>query len=388
MRLTQQIIRDTLSPDNGRITLTDGRGLQLRITSRGKRTWSLQYRFNGRMLKTTIGEWPAVSVSDARKLADAERLKLAQGVDPQTEKKNAKHKGLSFQSAWEMFDALYISEKKPKTAKEYRRSAQADILPRFKHLALKDVTKADIVALIDSIHKRAPVMANRTLALISKFYSWCLGKDYVERNLALGIPKVREQSRDRVLTLEELRTIYSAAKKLSAGNQLFVQLLLLTGQREAVIARLEENEIHENSLVVSRERNKSGERINVPLSALAKQLIDELGNHEGPYVVSTTDGAKPVSGFSKLKQKLDELTGIAEHWTFHDIRGGIATYLEENGLDRAYTARILNHKDNSVTGIYARPEHRQHIARVLEQWSQVLANDDGLSADNILMFAR
>ena len=388
MRLTQQIIRDTLSPDKGRITLTDGRGLQLRITSRGKRTWSLQYRFNGRMLKTTIGEWPAVSVSDARKLADAERLKLAQGVDPQTEKKNAKHKGLSFQSAWEMFDALYISEKKPKTAKEYRRSAQADILPRFKHLALKDVTKADIVALIDSIHKRAPVMANRTLALISKFYSWCLGKDYVERNLALGIPKVREQSRDRVLTLEELRTIYSAAKKLSAGNQLFVQLLLLTGQREAVIARLEANEIHENSLVVSRERNKSGERVNVPLSALAKQLIDELGNHEGPYVVSTTDGAKPVSGFSKLKQKLDELTGIAEHWTFHDIRGGIATYLEENGLDRAYTARILNHKDNSVTGIYARPEHRQHIARVLEQWSQVLANDDGLSADNILMFAR
>lgn len=388
MRLTQQIIRDTLSPDKGRITLTDGRGLQLRITSSGKRTWSLQYRFNGRMLKTTIGEWPAVSVLDARKLADAERLKLAQGIDPQTEKKNAKHKGLSFQSAWEMFDALYISEKKPKTAREYRRSAKADILPRFKHLALKDVTKADIVALIDSIQKRAPVMANRTLALISKFYSWCLGKDYVERNLALGIPKIKEQNRDRMLTLEELRTIYSAAKRLPAGNRLFVQLLLLTGQREAVIARLEAHEVHENSLVISRERNKSGERINVPLPALAKQLINELGNHEGRYVVSTTAGAKPISGFSKLKQKLDELTGIEEHWTFHDIRGGIATYLEENGLDRAYTARILNHKDSSVTGIYARHEHRQHIARVLEQWSQVLASDDGLSADNILMFAR
>ena len=141
-------------------------------------------------------------------------------------------------------------------------------------------------------------------------------------------------------------------RSLSAGNQLFVQLLLLTGQREAVIARLEVNEIHENSRKDPRERNKSGERIIVPLT-LAKQLIDELGNHEGPYVVSTTHGTKPISGFSKLKRKLDELTGIEEHWTFHDIRGGIATYLEENGLDRAYTARILNHKDNSVTGIYA-----------------------------------
>jgi integrase len=124
------------------------------------------------------------------------------------------------------------------------------------------------------------------------------------------------------------------------------------------------------------------------LSSLAKNLIEQLGSLDGRYVVSTTCGAKPISGFSKLKQKLDELTGIEEHWTLHDIRGGIATYLEENGLDRAYTARILNHKDNSVTGIYARPEHRQHIAWVLEQWSQLLASDDGLSADNILMFAR
>ena len=388
MRLTQSIIKNTPIPENGRTTLTDGRGLQLRITSNGKRTWSLQYRFNGRMLKTTIGEWPAVPVTDARRLADSERLKLAQGIDPQSAKKSLRANGLSFQSAWEMFDTLYISEKKPKTAREYRRSAEVDILPRFKSLALRDVTKADIVALIDTIRRRAPVMANRTLALISKFYSWCLGKDYVERNLAIGIPKVKEHTRDRILSLDELQAIYRAAKQLSEGNQLFVQLLLLTGQREAVIARLEREEVSENSLDISRERNKSGERIKVPLSSLAKNLIDALGSHEGPFVVSSTHGAKPISGFSKLKKKLDELTGIQEHWTFHDIRGGIATYLEENGLDRAYTARILNHKDNSVTGIYARPEHRQHIAWVLEQWSQVLASDDGLGADNVLMFAR
>ena len=136
MVLTQQIIKDTLLPITGRKTLTDGRGLQLRLTSSGKRTWSLQYRFNCRMLKTTIGEWPAVSVAEARKIADAERLKLAKGLDPQAEKKNAKIKGLSFQAAWERFDTLYIVEKKPKTAKKYRRSARVDILPRFKSLAL------------------------------------------------------------------------------------------------------------------------------------------------------------------------------------------------------------------------------------------------------------
>lgn len=388
MVLTQQIIKDTLLPITGRKTLTDGRGLQLRLTSSGKRTWSLQYRFNCRMLKTTIGEWPAVSVAEARKIADAERLKLAKSLDPQAEKKNAKIKGLSFQAAWERFDALYIAEKKPKTAKEYRRSARVDLLPRFKSLALKDVTKSDIVALIDNIRRRAPVMANRTLSLLSKFYSWCLGKDYVEKNLTLGIPKAKEAERDRVLSIEELRAIYRAAGKLSRGNELFVKLLLLTGQREGVIARLEQDEVKDNYLEISAERNKSGERIKVRLSSLSKDLLFELGSSKGKYVVSTTEGLKPISGFSKLKKKLDAVTGIEEHWTFHDIRGGMTTYLEENGLDRIYTSRILNHKDTSTTGIYARPEHRQHIDWVLEQWSQVLASNDGFSSENVLLFAR
>ena len=105
-------------------------------------------------------------------------------------------------------------------------------------------------------------------------------------------------------------------------------------------------------------------------------------------MVSTTEGLKPISGFSKLKKKLDAVTGIEEHWTFHDIRGGMTTYLEENGLDRIFTSRILNHKDTSTTGIYARPEHRQHIDWVLEQWSQVLASNDGFSSENVLLFAR
>lgn len=388
MKLTQQLIKDTPAPAKGRQVLTDGRGLQLRITSSDKRTWSLQYRVNGRMLKTTIGAWPAVSVSDARKLADGLRNKLAKGIDPQEEKKNARVKGLGFGQAWLMFDELYISELKTRTAKEYRRSASIDILPQFRNVALTNVTKSDLVALVDTIRKRAPVMANRTLALLSKFYNWCLGRDYVKRNLASGIPKAAEASRNRVLTLQELRLIYNAASELSAGNQLFIKLLLLTGQRQGVIAGLRSDEIKGNHLEIAGERNKSGERIKIPLATLSEHLIEELGVGCGPYVVSTTNGAKAISGFSKLKKKLNDLTGIEEHWTFHDIRGGITTYLEENGLDRIYTARILNHKDQSVTAIYARPDYRQHMEWVFEKWSKVLSEESGISAPNILSFAR
>ena len=340
-------------------------------------------------MKETLGQWPSVTLADARKLADAARLQVARGIDPQDAKRKARRDKLSFLEAWENFDALHISDLKPKTAKEYRRSAAVDIFPRFKSIALKDVKKADVVALIDRIRRRAPVLANRTLALLLKFFNWCLGRDYIDLNPALGIPRPKKEvPRDRVLSLSEMQTIFIASSQLSNGNQLLVKLMLLTGQRESVIARLEQSEVRGDHLEIQRNRNKSGERIIVPLSPIAQKLIADLGSKEGRYVVSTTGGDKPISGFSKLKKKLDLLTGFSQPWRMHDMRRGISTYLEENGLDRAYTARILNHKDASVTGIYARPEHRHHLERVMSRWSEVLSGTSGLDAENVLLFAR
>ena len=99
--------------------------------------------------------------------------------------------------------------------------------------------------------------------------------------------------------------------------------MLLTGQRENAIARLEQSEWKGTYLEISGDRNKSGTRIKVHLSEASQKLLAKLGTKEGKYLVSTTGGHKPISGFSKLKKKLDALTGIEEHWTFHDIRGGI-----------------------------------------------------------------
>ena len=389
MKLTERSIRETKAPQSGRTVLTDGRGLQLRITAKNVRSWSLQYSFNGRKMKETLGQWPSISVLNARKLADAARLQIASGIDPQEAKRAAKTARLTFADAWHKFDLLHISDLKPKTALEYRRSASADIFPALQKIALKDIKKADIVALIDRIRRRAPVLANRTLALLRKFFNWCLGRDYIELNPALGIPRAtKELSRDRILSLSEMQSIYNAANQLSDGNQLLVKLMLLTGQREGVIAKLEQTEFRSDHIVIERNRNKSGERIRVPLSPIAQQLIADLGSKDGRYVVSNTDGAKPISGFSKLKTRLDQLTNLTQPWRMHDMRRGISTYLEENGLDRAYTARILNHRDPSVTGIYARPEHRQHLENVLVRWSEILSGVNGKDANNVLLFAR
>ena len=389
MNLTDKKIKKIPTPQLGRETITDGQGLQLRITSKNIRTWSWQYRYNNRMLKMTIGQWPAINCLKARKIADGYRFQLAQGLDPQSEKQKAKTEKLTFEEAWMEFDLRHIEvNNKPKTQKEYRRNAAKDILPTLGKIALKDIKRHDIVSLLRKLSKHALTMTNRTQALLNSFFNWCVSIGYLEVNPATGIPKAKkEKGRDHVLSFSDMRAIYSAASQLSAGNQLFVKLLLLTGQREAVISQLNVSEVEEDHLNITGERNKSGSLIKIHLACEARRLIKDLGCIEGPFVVSTTKGHRPISGFSKIKNKLVEVSGVSG-WRFHDFRRGIATYLEENGLDRIYTERLLNHKDRSVTGIYARPEHREHLQKVLEQWSLVLTSKDGFDANNLVQFAR
>ena len=90
MKLTDRKIQLTNPPYNGRITLTDGNGLCLRITSTNKRSWSLQYRSNGRLLRYTIGSYPDVSLKVARQLASELRLNISKGQDPQQAKLSAR----------------------------------------------------------------------------------------------------------------------------------------------------------------------------------------------------------------------------------------------------------------------------------------------------------
>ena len=341
------------------------------------------------MKKMSLGHWPTINCIKARKLANEARYLLAQGIDPQIERQKALITKHRVAEIWDLYDKMHIANGvKEKTAKDYRRSGEKDILPVLGKLFIDEVEKSVIVKLIDTIASRAPVMANRTLGLLRHFFDWCVGRGYIDLNPAAGIPKpVKEVSRQRILTLTEMQRLYEASSILSAGNRLFLRLLLLTGQREGVIANLTRDELKEGFLEISGERNKSGQRIRVPLSAIAQRQIELFGSAEGQFLVSNTGGAKPISGFSKLKKKIDLISGVTD-WRFHDIRRGLATHLEDCGVDRFYVERVLTHKDRSVTGIYAKSDHFEIKRNILESWAQKLVEPDAQTRGNVFRYER
>jgi len=70
--------------------LADGRGLYVEISTAGNRLWRWKYRFQGKEKRLAFGQWPEVSLREARARCEEARALLASGVDPSGERKRAK----------------------------------------------------------------------------------------------------------------------------------------------------------------------------------------------------------------------------------------------------------------------------------------------------------
>ena len=123
----------------------------------------------------------------------------------------------------------------------------------------------------------------------------------------------------------------------------------------------------DNHIAIPRDRNKSGGTIITPLLPHLKEIIESCSSGDGQFVFSTTGGAKPISAFSQIKSQLQTASGTSD-WTFHDFRRSMATALADAGIDQFNIKCALNHKDNSVTGVYDRSFHIKMKSSALTKW--------------------
>ncbi len=377
MKLTDRQIQLTKPPHSGRITLTDGNGLQLRITSSDKRTWSLQYRYQGSVRKYTIGCYPETSLKNARAKTTTLRAEVQAGRDPQTIKKASRSP--SSTNVGECFEEYLRDHLKVnlKSWPEYERAMRKDVLPFIGQTELTAVDKATIRTVIRRITNRGRmVLANRVLQYISRMLKWAVGVGYINTNPAADIPKpVKERSRERVLSLDEVRSILTACDSLAGVQADFVRFLLFSGQRLNEIAKLTHDEVMDDHISIPRDRNKSGETIITPLLPHLQAIINSCPRGNGPFIFSTTHGEKPLSGFSQIKSLLQNESETTD-WTFHDFRRSLATTLADTGLDQFAIKCALNHKDSSVTGVYDRSHHLNRKTLALSKWYDLVSESN------------
>ena len=116
MKLTDRKIKTFKPPLAGRINLSDGNGLSLRITDKNHKSWSYQYRYQGRRLRYSIGNYPFISLKEARRIAFKAQMMLANQQDPQLPRR--KENIILFKDAFQIYLNRYI-KKELRTAAEF-----------------------------------------------------------------------------------------------------------------------------------------------------------------------------------------------------------------------------------------------------------------------------
>jgi integrase len=355
------------------------KGLRLAVQPSGHKSWVVRYSVDKRERKYTLGEFDRVGLGDARKLAADVLLKVAAGKDPQGEKIVARRKAVAGLDKEQTLGAVYerylrwardVRQMRPKSIQNIESIFKLVYLPKFARRPLPDVTPAEVLRAVDNAGDRA-----HAYAVGKAFFNWALGKLLIDRSPMAGLehPAKGKPQRDRVLTADEIKTLWKAADEMAYPFGPMAKLLLLTGARLREVSEMHRSEIDfdKREWKLPADRVKNGREHIVHLSDVALDVLKALPKiGDKPGLCFTTTGESPVSGFSRAKRIFDrKMTGVPA-WTFHDLRRTCATGMGELGVPVVVIEAALNHVSGVRGGLVGRYQHQSYAKERREAFDQ------------------
>jgi integrase len=350
------------------------------IRPTGVKSVILQFRFAGRQEKLTLGNWEVLGLSGSREAAKVALRQLSEGINPKSRKQQA---GLDRRDLVENVVAEFTARHlcQLRSAKEVERLLQKNVVPVWQGRRIQSITRRDVIELMDALTDRGLTAgANTIFAATRKLFNWAIERDIIEVSPCSGLRlPATVEARDRVLTDEELRLFWSAANKLGYPFGSIDQLLALTGQRRSEVAGMVWDEIdHEHRVwTIPRERAKNNEAHTVPLSDAAMRIIESLPRFTSTNLLFSTNGRSRVSGYSKVKRRLDQLIrgeagGTIVPWRLHDLRRTAASGMARIGIALPTIEKVLNHTSGSfagIVGVYQRHSYSDEKRAALDAWA-------------------
>jgi integrase len=382
---------------------TDAKGLILRVTPGGIKTWAVIYSHGRKKRRLTLGEFPAIKLAKARELALDAIARVAQGQDPQGQKlaeRRGRLDALSFSKLADAWLEKHARVKlKPTAVIEYERLIEVDLRQSIGEMAAGLITKQDVILKVrDKIAGRgARVHADRVVGMVSRIYSWAVDEEYVDTNPAYKVRKAvaGPSVRDRVLTRKEIGLFWNGLDnaEMSEPLRLIFQLALLTGQRRSEVAGMRKREInHDDKLwTLPGDRIENGKKIHgrtknrrdhvVPLTepaiAVVLEAIALSGDSEFVFPSPVCDGrVGHINGEAvsmAMRRNRTKAFGVPDMRT-HDLRRTLRTFLGEHGIPDEVADRVLNHARPGVGNQhYNHAKMLPQVRAALELWAEHVA---------------
>lgn len=351
-------------------------GFGVRLRGKAKR-WIVQYRIGAQQRRESLGDVRKVRLEDARRIARQRFAQVELGVDPGAERAAREQAAPALTLA--TVTQRYLEAKRDVIRPATYKAAEQYFATHWKPLrerGLDAIKRADVAARLQDLTKQhGRTSAARARDYLSALYSWAMREGLCEANpvAQTNDPAAGILPRDRVLADDEIRVVWNACGDDDAGR--IIKLLLLTGCRREEIGALRWDEINLDTgrLTIPGTRTKNSRTLELPLPAVAIEILASVPRQEGRDFVFGRSGGS-FSGWSAAKLRLDArivmMTGKPlAPWTLHDLRRTMRTGLGKLGVQPHIAELVINHVKGGVEAIYDRHKYQREIGAALAMWA-------------------
>ncbi|QKF72801.1 site-specific tyrosine recombinase, phage integrase family (INT_P4_C, DUF4102 domains) [Aliarcobacter faecis] len=395
-------------PKTKEYTLSDGQGLHLLIKVNGSKIWEFVYVSPTlkKRRKKSLGIYPTISLSKARELRANLKQTISNNIDPIEQEKNIKNeeqinnKGL-FQNVMEEW---FIRQKKTLEKVTYDRKYNLFlnyVLPRFKDRNIKDITKLELLKLLEDKEKTAKETASRLFNYLQNLWAFAVLKDYCEYNYLANINKndvlVEKRVRnnyakitDEDIFKELVNKVYGYNGSISIKNALKFVLHIPLRAYNLCFLKWEYIDFENKILTIPRNlmkvKNHNLQDFMLPLTDEVINILNEQKEFSSRYtnlkefIFIGTDNISPINRESP-NQALIRLGFTAEKkQSLHSFRGSFRTITEEKQDIHKIDTRIIesvldHHKEGKVELSYKnRIVYLERQKPLMNWWSNYILN--------------
>lgn len=366
MKLTEAAINALECPPGRRDAMvfdTEQKGLGVRLTRQGGKIFVLQWRddVTREKRREVLGDFGKITVKQARKAAQARLGDVAKGIDPRAVRKaqQAAAKAAKAEAAFTLksllddWAKLHLVQRRERYQAEAIRSLSIAFDDELKRPA-SALSRAKVLQVVDAYDKAGKHATARLVRAYGRAcFAWAVKRGKLASNPFQGLPAgVKSQPRERLLNDDEIGAIWNAACAMAEPYGPFIRLLMLSLMRREEVAAMKWSEISPDltAWACPGSRMKKGAAHIVALSDAAQKALDETTRIEGQDLVFSTTGKTPISGFSKVKARLDKASKVTG-WVLHDFRRAGVSHLARLGHSAVLADALLAHKGQALSDV-------------------------------------
>ncbi|WP_405424108.1 tyrosine-type recombinase/integrase [Pantoea stewartii] len=385
--LTDTKLRKALGKRRDKVeVISDSHGLNVRLTISGGISFFYRYRWEGKPVQLTIGDYPSITLLQARERRQQFKAWIKEGYDPRRQvsmERMNKVSEFTVREAYDYWEEYYCKPEGLIKIHKNRQSYENHINPLMGNLIVNHTNKGHWLKLFDDMGRR--VVTGEMLSLMQRAFRFCHNRGVIDKNPLSDLRRsdvgMAAAKKDRHLSDSEIRIVWNALDDMQVRQQIVMRFLILTGCRSSEIrtAKWDWFDFEAKTWTIPATEYKTGRTVRRALpdaavcmlklhkeTSVTRHIITR-SRYKGPE-----DDKPPVQpNIAFFSAQIVKKTGM-EQWSLHDLRRTVATRLSELGAPPHVIEKLLGHQMAGVMARYNLHDYLQDQHHWLAVWQDHL----------------